>query len=318
MSAKTRSILRYPGSKARFVNFISNAIQLNKKKCSLFAEPFCGGASVSIALLENNIVEQVAINYAYTLIASFWDVVFCPINSQWLTEQVLTIPLTLDEWKYQKALEPTTPKQAALKCLYLNRTSFNGILHKAGPIGGWLQEKRTLDARFNREKLAKRIKELSLLSERIMSVTNNDWQSFCDRLKERCSSIFFYFDPPYYYKAEKLYGYYFSNSEHLQLRHYIGNLQDFWMLSYDDVPEIRNLYKFNHKRARIIDSTYSTHPMGGASFIGRELFFSNLPRLPLPSPDEQQHSGISVRSYRKSNEISQGLIRIPTTPVNAI
>ena len=317
MSRRTRSILRYPGSKARFVEFISSIIELNKKSDSLFAEPFCGGASVSIALLENNIVEQIAINDVDPLIASFWNVVFCPIKSEWLIEQILTIPLTLDEWRYQKDLEPDTPEEAALKCLYLNRTSFNGILHKAGPIGGWKQKKRTLDARFNREKLDKRVKELSFLRERIVSVSNNDWQSFCDRLRERHPSIFFYFDPPYYYKAEKLYGYYFSNLEHEQLRDYLISLQSPWMLSYDDVPEIRKLYHPYHKHAKIIDSTYSTHPMGGASFIGRELFFSNLPLLSSSTKGTKKHIGISIRKYKNDNE-HKGLVRLSTTQFNII
>ena len=315
--SNTRSILRYPGSKARFVDFIANVIRLNGLRINVFAEPFCGGASVSIALLEKGLVDKIALNDADPLIAHLWDTIFCPIHSKWLIEQVLSIPLTIEEWKRQKALQPTSTRESALKCLYLNRTSFNGILHKAGPVGGWLQDKRTIAARFNREKLAKRIYELSLLSDRVVTVSSNDWENFCDRLQGEAKT-FFYFDPPYYRKAEALYGYYFSDKDHIHLRNSLNNLAESWILSYDDTPEVRALYEIYNKRARVIDSTYSAHPMGGASFIGRELFFSNLSRLPSPAHDDEEHIGLTIRQYKKGAKNGLSLTRIPTASSIAI
>jgi Site-specific DNA methylase len=273
-------------------------------------EPFCGGASASIALLESNCVEQIAINDADPLVAQLWDVVFSGKDSDWLAEQVMTVPLTIDEWRKQKSLEPHNPRQAALKCLYLNRTSFNGIIHKAGPLGGWSQNKRTVGVRFNRERLALRIKELSTLRDRVTMVGNNNWESFCKRMISN-SKCFFYLDPPYYHKAEALYGYYFDNKEHIRLRDYLTNFNVPWMLSYDDAPEIRELYHGRSFKARIIDSTYSTHPMGGASHVGREVLYSNLSRLPAPDKGIVIHSGLTVRDSKfvKSDDVK--LTRIP-------
>jgi DNA adenine methylase len=313
MSTNTRSVLRYPGSKARFVEFIANAIRLNGLRFDVFAEPFCGGASVSIALLEKGVVDNIALNDADPLIADLWDTIFCPNHSEWLADQVLQVPLTIDEWKRQKSLEPTNPRESALKCLYLNRTSFNGILHKAGPIGGWEQVNRTLDARFNRERLAQRIRELSSFSDRVVSVANNDWENFCERTRENAST-FFFFDPPFFHKAESLYGYYFTNKEHSHLRDYLNDLTNHWMLSYDDAPEVRALYLKHTGRARVIDSTYSAHPMGGASFVGRELFFSNLSRLPSPAQEDAVHIGLTIRQFKRGAKHGLGLTRIPTAP----
>lgn len=310
MSTNTRSLLRYPGSKARFVDFISRAISLNGMRGCTFVEPFCGGASASIALLEAGVIDSIALNDADSLVAHLWDTVFSEFNSKWLADQVMEIPLTLDEWRKQKALKPTTVRESALKCLYLNITSFNGIIHKSGPLGGWQQQKRTVGVRFNREKLASRILELSKLSERVLSVSNNNWQSFCNReqFKRNC---LFYFDPPYYHKAEQLYGYYFDEKGHTNLRDYLINLDKKWMLSYDDAPEIRSLYQGNSLKARIIDSTYSTHPLGGALYVGREVFYSNLARLPAPDKGVIVHSGLTVRNseFVKSNKVK--LTRIP-------
>lgn len=136
-------MLRYPGSKARFLDLIRQSLELNSSTEKLFVEPFCGGASISIALLETKAVGSIAINDSDPLIASLWMTVFSE-DANWLADQVKKIPLTLDEWKRQRDLKPKTVRTRALKCLFLNRTSFNGILQKsAGPIGGW-EQKNTL------------------------------------------------------------------------------------------------------------------------------------------------------------------------------
>lgn len=311
MSTATRSLLRYPGSKARFVKFISGSISLNGLRGCVFVEPFCGGASASIALLESGYVDYIAINDADPLIANLWKTVFSEVDSAWLAEQIMTVPLTIEEWRRQKVLVPTTARESALKCLYLNRTSFNGIIHKSGPIGGWGQIKRTVAARFNRERLATRVKELSLLRDRVLNVGNSDWTTFCHQILREEKS-FFYFDPPYYHKAEQLYGYYFDRAVHTQLRDYLISMNANWMLSYDDSPEVRALYQGHSLEARIIDSTYSTHPMGGASHVGREVLYSNLSRLPAPNEKSETHIGLTIRdpSFVKPGDVKLTRIRL--------
>jgi DNA adenine methylase len=293
MQSKTRSLLRYPGSKARFAPFIAQALAMNPPFPRVFAEPFCGGASVSLALLEGNLVEGIVLNDADPLIAALWKCVFHPENSVWLANQLSSIPLTIDEWRRQKSLEPANQREAALKCLYLNRTSFNGILHQSGPIGGWGQKNRTLGVRFNRERLIARIVELSAYSDRVL-IFNEPWKTFCIRL-ESDRDTFLFLDPPYYYKAEQLYGFVFDETEHKELRDYLSDLNVPWLLSYDDAKEVRALYRSRDIRARVIDNTYSTHPLGGASFIGREIIYSNLMHLPDPHEPNRKHVGLTVR-----------------------
>lgn len=280
-------------------------------------EPFCGGASASIALLESGHVDYVALNDADPLIAHLWDVVFSETHSDWLVEQVLTVPLTINEWRRQKSLEPSNPRESALKCLFLNRTSFNGILHQSGPLGGWNQTKRTVGVRFNRDRLAARIRELNKLRDRVIVVGNKNWEAFCDQMLLK-DKPFFYLDPPYYHKAEQLYGYYFDNAGHDRLRDYLIAMEASWMLSYDDTPEVRALYQGHSLNARIIDSTYSTHPMGGASHVGREVLYSNLYKLPAPDQGDVVHSGLTVRNstFVKPNEVK--LTRIPANNPNAV
>src|SRR3990172_9047721 len=147
--ASILSPLRYPGAKRRLCGFVSEALKLNGLKPRLLVEPFAGGASVSLQLLNDGIVENVALAERDPLVASFWRVVF--FDSEWLIDRVRRVRLTLEQWDHFKNNPGTTDRDRALACLFLNRTSFSGILAPgAGPIGG--REQRSayqLDCRFN-------------------------------------------------------------------------------------------------------------------------------------------------------------------------
>lgn len=294
------SPLRYPGGKARFTDFIWKSIVASGEKADVFVEPFCGGSGAAIALLEGAYVKRIALNDLDPLVSSFWKVVFGKSRENrsdinWLINAVESADLSVPEWRRQKALKPQSVREAAWKCLYLNRTSFNGILHQAGPIGGWEQKNRTLAVRFNPEKLMRRLNELYELRDSVERVEGGGWEVFCSHYK-RSTEAYIYLDPPYYHRAEQLYGHLFNDDMHRSMRDYLLDLRTPWMLSYDDANEVRALYaQLGGIDGRVIDQTYSAHPVGGASFVGRELFFSNR-TLPGKLPEEagQKHVGMSV------------------------
>ena len=52
----------------------------------------------------------------------------------------------------------------------------------------------------------------------------------------------FYLDPPYY-GTEAYYRRVFSREDHCRLRELLGNIQGYFVLSYNDDPFIRKLYE---------------------------------------------------------------------------
>lgn len=318
------SPLRYPGGKARFTDFIAMAIAKSGEAFTVFVEPFCGGAGASIALLESGRVPSIALNDCDELVSAFWQVVFGKSKStrhdiNWLIKKVENTNLTIDLWKEVKASKPQSTRDAAWKCLFLNRTSFNGIIHKAGPIGGWEQKNRKLDVRFNRERIVKRLNELYSLRGQVASVSCEDWKCTSDHYS-RTQGAYIYLDPPYYHKAEQLYGHLFTHEDHVEMCGYLTTLQAPWMLSYDDAAEVRILYNDSPGvDGRVIDQTYSAHPVGGASFIGRELFYSN---RELPAHEcvaNHEHVGLSVvGTVQEVLPVIGGPVRIPTTVLAAV
>jgi hypothetical protein len=69
-------------------------------------------------------------------------------DTDWLIDRMWSEPVTLERWDHWRAWRPARPtdRDIAMKCLFLNRTTFSGILHgRAGPIGGRRQRQRLQD-----------------------------------------------------------------------------------------------------------------------------------------------------------------------------
>ena len=131
------SPLRYPGSKRRLVQYLQATLDLNDLHPSLLVEPFAGGASVALQLLCDGLVDRIGLADVDPLITSFWECVF--FDTDWLVEVIDEIEVTLPRWESFRKLKPVTTRDRALKCLFLNRTSFSGILRSVRRSDWWAQ-----------------------------------------------------------------------------------------------------------------------------------------------------------------------------------
>jgi DNA adenine methylase len=112
----------------------------------------------------------------------------------------------------------------------------------AGIIGGQNQSgKYRIDARYDRDALAKRIQAIADQRKRI-KVTNEDGVATIRRAMRRKAALI-YADPPYYAKGSFLYLNSFDDAQHERLATVLNAGADRnWILSYDDHPRIRELY----------------------------------------------------------------------------
>lgn len=249
MASVYLSPLRYPGSKRHLANFVEQTLLANHFFPSLYIEPFAGGASVALHLLSQAMVSKVILMDRDPWIASFWKTVFW--DTQWLIDQIEHSPISLDIWLELKQANPTTCREQAWACLYLNRTSFSGIMRpEVGPLGGRKQSsKYKIDCRFPRQEIINRILMLSSFRDRVYAVWDCSWDEGLDRIRDEQrkghlpqNGLFFYLDPPFFEKAESLYRFYFSYEDHIRLRDTLLVLQDKWLLSYDSVEQVEFLY----------------------------------------------------------------------------
>ena len=250
--------LRYPGGKASLVDYVEKFIESNKISVDTLIEPYAGSAAVSIGLLNKNIISKAYINDSDQMIYAFWETVMD--NNQELIEIIDNVEVNLDTWfEYKKYVvnNPLTKfnrKDVAMAFLFLNRTSYSGIV-KAGPLGGKNQRSRyKIDCRFNKERLKKKIKNLEILSSKV-EVFNMDGIQFMKETIKRNGDVLIYVDPPYYKVGKLLYNEYFDDSKHIELADYLKHVEEQpWLLSYNNSDFILNLYNDMEKMQIYLDN----------------------------------------------------------------
>ena len=200
---KFRSPLRYPGSKIKLIGYLKKVLDFNNFHPNILVEPFVGGGSVFLNFLLNNWVENVIIGDKDSLINSFWKILFK--DPQYLISFIHNVEINIKNFYFYKKIMLNDlqygERKLAEACLFLNRTSFSGILvNNVGPIGGKKQNsKYKINCRFNKELLIKKIKKISSFSSKV-TVLPNEWNYVVNYALENFKEekLLFYFDPPFY------------------------------------------------------------------------------------------------------------------------
>jgi len=106
------SPLRYPGSKRKMLPSIEQLIGVNIPRPELFVEPFCGGASVALGLLEVDAVERVLLADLNPLIAAFWQE--ATTNADRLIDDMMQEAVTVERWDHWRAADLGRPETELL------------------------------------------------------------------------------------------------------------------------------------------------------------------------------------------------------------
>lgn len=272
------SPLRYPGGKTRFVPHLVEWI--GDTTYPSVVEPFCGGASVSLGLLKEDVVRRAVIGDADHLLADFWSA--ATLMTEELIEYMHSEPVTVKRWKHWKALESKDILTNAMKTLFLNRTSFSGLIRHGSVLGGVDQDAKIaagekvaypVGCRFNKDTLEESIRRIGQWARqgRLMAV-HSDYR---DTLGIADDDGLVYLDPPYVEKSNQLYGKTFAEECHRDTARHAYKVAAKGIgvvVSYDDVPLIRELYS---------DSPFHVHEPKWAYGMGkskssRELLLTNI------------------------------------------
>lgn len=262
VARKYVSPLRYPGGKRKLVTHVAAALDRHgMRKVDRIIEPFAGGAAMSLALVEAGVAREAILNDLDPLVSAFWSVVFSEHHFA-LADRILDARVTLQEWEKHKSSDPSDTVDKAFKCIFLNRTSFSGSLNaSAGPLGGKAQASaNSIECRWNANELAERIWGLGRLAGRVR-VHNKDFRTLVGSYRAAHARnpdrlAVWYFDPPFFHKANKLYRYWFRNGDHLALKRCLDRFDEPWILSYDSCPEARQMYR-NHEGRGAVDMRYT-------------------------------------------------------------
>jgi DNA adenine methylase len=269
------SPLRYPGGKWRVARYFERLILLNKLKGCHYVEPYAGGASLALSLLFTNHVSEIHLNDLDPAVHAFWDAVLSRTRD--FVRLLHSTKVTPAEWHRQRHIynKGLVAGKLALgfATFFLNRTNHSGIMN-GGMIGGKGQAGDwKLDARFNKIELQRRIERIGAFRTRIHLSCRDAVDFLSDRWTSRRHLV--YLDPPYYRAGRELYLNAYGPLDHVDVRDCVKKIGSPWIVSYDDVPEIRRLYKGVRSRRLQLLHTART------SKLGREvLFFEAGLRIP--------------------------------------
>lgn len=242
---KVDSPLRYPGGKGRLSPFFKRLLESEGLTGGWYAEPYAGGAGVALSLLFAEYVNKIYINDLSPGIHAFWRSVLDDTDE--FVQRVRDTPLTIDEWRRQRAVHAAPQDHGTIELgfstFYLNRTNRSGIIGTGGVIGGLGQKgKWKMDARFPREGLVERIERIARYRDRI-TVTGMDAAEFLVMVVPNLGrNGVLYLDPPYFDKGQGLYEKSYDLGDHQAIAALVRNLSCPWVVTYDDVEPIREMY----------------------------------------------------------------------------
>lgn len=254
-----QSPFRYPGGKFYALKFIIP--MLNCVEHDEYREPFVGGGSVYFG---KPAAAKSWINDLETDLIEVYNAIKSGDRLEKLIRRVSKEVANRERHAEIKSLTPKNADDVAFKTFYLNRTSYSGIIHKpawgyeigqSAPPENWHKPLRNAHGKLQKTK-----------------ITNLDFEEVVRPPSKH--RVLMYLDPPYFLADQKrAYTKPFEISDHLRLERALKDTSHKFCLSYDDCPQIRELYKW----ANIYERSwfYNTANTKGPRKMGKELLITN-------------------------------------------
>lgn len=246
--------LAYIGGKNRLAKTIVSKIPKHKT----YVEPFFGGGQV---FFHKDASAVEIINDLNDELVNFFRV--CQSHYQELVRYLDYMLLSRKLFELSKQTNPNTLTdiQKAARFFYLQKNAYGGMVNKQ-------RYKLTVEQHpnYNPGRIEKILEETHLRLQRVQieCLPYQEILMRCDR-----PETFFYLDPPYWKKY--LYRFNFKEQDFLGLCEILKKLKGRFILSLNDVPEVRKL--FSDFRIEEVSLVYTARSTPGRKY--RELLIAN-------------------------------------------
>ncbi len=269
MATWATSPLRYPGGKSRAIRQIHEHIPADITE---FREPFLGGGSVllSVKSLFKKRIKRYWVNDLNYDLWCFWTTVRDDID-----KLVSCVESFKEQYKEGRTLytfmkddsNMTTDFDRAVRFFIMNRITFSGVMD----AGGYSQQ--AFDKRFTDSSIQRLSKVAYYVSG--TEITYGDYESL---LQADGENVFIFLDPPYLSATEsRLYGKrgeLHTGFDHQRFAKHMKTCPHRWLITYDDSPEIRELFSFATIIEWQLQYGMNNYKQGSAA-KGHELFIKN-------------------------------------------
>jgi DNA adenine methylase len=246
--------LAYIGGKSKIANEI---IEIFPPHVT-YVETFAGGAQT---LFHKEPSKVEVLNDLDSDVVTFFRV--CQLHHDELVRYLKFVVISREWFDRLQAQDPhnLTDIQRAARFFYLQKNAYAGLVRKR-KLGYSVTE----PTRFNPESIPELIANTHTRLARVQ-IEHLPYEQILERY-DRPTTLF-YLDPPYF--GRKLYNFNFSESDFVELSTRIGELRGKFVLSLNDVPEVRRIFRPFHFRE--IDLAYTAQQTAGKRFP--ELLITN-------------------------------------------
>lgn len=261
-----RSPLRYPGGKQKAIVRIAKMFPPSALE---YREPMVGGGSVFFHARSTNFARRYWINDQFKELVAFWRATQHPELCARLTAELEALRKRFRSSEqikkyFLRAREenPSDEFRIALLFFFFNRVTFSGTTR----AGGF--SRAASISRFTASSI-ERLRQLPV-ALRDTRITNSDFEEV---VTAPGREVFVFLDPPYF-TAHRLYGRNGSLHEfdHERLAHCLKKTPHRFLITYDDCPEIRRLYKWAQIKPWQLQYGMNNCNSENLSKVGSELF----------------------------------------------
>lgn len=256
---------RYPGGKHYAIDILRPFWEVIEH--GEYREPFVGGGSVFFNKQKS---KQNWINDIDSELVTTYTAMKCPKNRDALISLVSGEVASKERWQQMFAFVPSSDLEVAYKYFYLNRTSFSGKL--MSPAWGY-RPKRSLPPERWHERIQPAGEKLD-----DVKITCTDFEEvIVSPSQESNGEVLIFADPPYFSPAKKKhYRNGFNFEDHVRLMNALKNCGHKFFLTYDDVPEVRELYSWACiNEAMFYYRVDNSNAQDGRRRLGFELVITN-------------------------------------------
>ncbi|MBV9709025.1 MAG: DNA adenine methylase [Chloroflexi bacterium] len=278
-SVPKRSPFRYPGGKTWLIPYlrlwlspqIRQKLSLAPVRPAQLIEPFTGGGIISLTAAAEHLTDQVTMVEIDKDIASVWQTILDVEDWKWLAQQIETFDLTLENVEALLARTNLTLKEQAFRTILRNRINHGGIL---APGAGFIkrgEKGKGISSRWYPLTLKKRIVSITRIRNHITFIHGDGMDILREHIGD--TDAVFFIDPPYTAAGkkagERLYTHFELNHE--ELFEIVSRLQGDFLMTYNDVDEIRAVARQHNFAMQTVPMKNTHHAAMTELFIGPNL-----------------------------------------------
>jgi len=258
---KVRPFLRYPGSKFNASKYIEPFWR--NISHTEYREPFLGSGAIFFKKPKSKF--SYLNDLDKELINSF-EVVSEPSSRSKLINKLHNINPSKTYFNSLKQSTPVSNVDRAFKYFVINRMAYSGIMKL--PNWGFHPTKSVQPSKW-----PARLIDSGKKLESNVSISSLHFSEIINKPSK--NTVWMFIDPPYYKADQKrAYNHYFTAADHLLLNQNLQHTPHKFCLTYDDCPEIRELYSWAN--IHVVEWMYHTANSKVATRKkGKELIITN-------------------------------------------